>query len=231
LPAIQESLIKMKKILIVDDDDAMRRLMRLNLEDEYEIVDTGEPENALALALRQKPDIILLDLRMPSYSGYELCQTFSSFNSTQLIPVFVISGEVGGKTKELCQKLGASAFFEKPVNFDRLRTSIAEYLKTRRLERRSEARVHLRVAIKLRATEEGRTVSSSVTTTENVGRNSFWCACALQLANDSVVDVFLLGPPEEHAGKARVKRTEGSGTEYPKYALRFDEKPTTWVLN
>jgi CheY-like chemotaxis protein len=221
----------MKKILIVDDDGAMRGLIRLNLEDEYEIVDTGEPENALALALQQKPDVILLDLRMPSYSGYELCQTFSSFNSTQLIPVFVISGEVGGKTKELCQKLGAAAFFEKPVNFDRLRSSIADYLKTRRLERRSEARVHLRVPVKIRAAEDGRTVSSTVTTTENVGRHSFLCACALQLANDSAVDVFLLGSPEEHAGKARIKRTEGSGTEYPKYALRFDEAPAAWVLN
>lgn len=223
--------MKMKKILIVDDDDSMRRLIRLNLEGDYEIVDTGEPEHALALALQHKPDVILLDLRMPSYSGYELCQTFTSFNSTQLIPVFVISGEVGGKTKELCQKLGAVAFFEKPVDFDRLRISIADYLKTRRLERRSEARVHLRVTIKLRAAENGGTVSSAVTTTENVGRNSFLCACALQLANDSVVDVFLLGAPEEHAGKARITRTEDSGTEYPKYALRFNEAPATWVLN
>src|ERR1700682_1374737 len=165
----------MTKILLVDDDNAMRRLIRLHLDGDYEVIDTGEPEHALALALQHKPDLILLDLRMPSYSGYELCQTFSSFNSTQLIPVFVISGEVGEKTKELCHKLGAVAFFEKPVNFDRLRTSIEEYLKTRRLERRSEARVHLRVTVKLRISEvgNGSKASSAVTSTENVGRNSF----------------------------------------------------------
>jgi CheY-like chemotaxis protein len=221
----------MTKLLIVDDDDAMRRLLRLNLEDAYEVLDTGLPEQALALALQHKPDAILLDLRMPSYSGYELCQTFTSFNSTQMIPVFVISGEVGEKTKELCKKLGAVAFFEKPVDFERLRVAIADGLKTRRQERRGEARVRLRATVKLRVRENGRTLSSTVTTTENVGRNSFLCACALQLGDQAEVDVFLLASPEEHAGKARVVRTEGAGTEYPKYALRFEEKPSLWVLN
>jgi CheY-like chemotaxis protein len=228
---IAGELQKMGKILIVDDDESMRRLIRLNLETEHQIVDTGEPEHALALALQHKPDAILLDLRMPGYSGYELCQTFTSFSATQLIPVFVISGEAGEKTKELCKKLGAVAYFEKPVDFDRLRGSVADCLKSRRRERRSEVRVRLRVTIKLRATVAGGGASSAVTTTENVGRNSFLCACALNLAKDSVVDVFLVGSPEEHAGKARIIRSEGSGTEYPKYALRFNEEPAAWVLN
>ena len=93
----------MAKLLVVDDEVAMRRLIRMNLSDEYEIVDTGEPEHALALALEHKPDAILLDLRMPKYSGFELCQMFTSFGSTQLIPVLVISGEAGSSTKEFCR--------------------------------------------------------------------------------------------------------------------------------
>ena len=62
----------MAKLLIVDDDPALRRLLRLELESNYEIVDSGEPEQGLAFALEHKPDAILLDLRMPKYSGYEL---------------------------------------------------------------------------------------------------------------------------------------------------------------
>src|SRR5580658_10817983 len=112
----------------------MRRLLRLNLGDNYEIVETGEPEHALAIALEQKPDTILLDLRMPKYSGYELCQTFTTFSGTQLIPVFVISGEAGSKTKDFCRGLGVAAYFEKPVNFDDLRGRIQEVLATRRKE-------------------------------------------------------------------------------------------------
>src|SRR5258708_10587657 len=139
----------MNTLLVVDDDDAMRGLIRLNLADSYRIVDTGEPEHALALALQHKPDAILLDLRMPKYSGFELCQTFTSFSSTQLIPVLLISGEAGAKTKQFCRDLGAVAYFEKPVDFDALRAQLADFLKTRRKERRSEVRVRLRVPLRL----------------------------------------------------------------------------------
>src|SRR6202521_5776423 len=100
----------MRKILIVDDDEALRRLMRLELSDEYEVVDSGVPEEGLALALEHKPDAILLDLRMPKYSGYELCQTFTSFSRTQTISVVIVSGEGGAQTKDHCRQLGAPAY-------------------------------------------------------------------------------------------------------------------------
>jgi DNA-binding response OmpR family regulator len=82
-----------KRLLIVDDDDAMRRLVRLNLSDSYEIIDTGDPEQALALAMEHKPDAILLDLRMPKMSGIDLCRTLSACSKTQPVPVFLVSGE------------------------------------------------------------------------------------------------------------------------------------------
>jgi DNA-binding NtrC family response regulator len=55
----------MDKLLIVDDEEAMRALLRINLADRYEIIDTGNPEQALALAMKENPSAILLDLRMP----------------------------------------------------------------------------------------------------------------------------------------------------------------------
>jgi len=67
----------MARILIVDDDEAIRRLVRLNLTDLYEVFDTGQPEEALAP--EHKPDAILLDLRMPGYSGFERRKTLTSF--------------------------------------------------------------------------------------------------------------------------------------------------------
>ena len=136
----------MSKVLIVDDDEAIRRLVRINLLDLYEIFDTGKPEEALALALEHKPDAILLDLRMPSYSGFELCKTFTTFSATQLIPIFVISGEGGAKTKDFCRELGAAAYFEKPVDFQALRSCLAEALQRGRKERRHEVRVSLRLS-------------------------------------------------------------------------------------
>src|SRR5438046_4683581 len=108
----------MNTLLVVDDDEAMRRLIRLSLADSYKIVDTAVPEEALALALEHKPDAILLDLRMPKYSGYELCHTLTTLGSTQLIPVIIVRGEAGDTTKQLCRKLGETAYFEKPLDID-----------------------------------------------------------------------------------------------------------------
>jgi response regulator RpfG family c-di-GMP phosphodiesterase len=218
------------KLLVVDDEEAIRKLVRLNLGDTYEIVDTGEPEHALALALEHKPDAILLDLRMPRYSGFELCQTFTSFSSTQLIPVFVISGEAGSKTKDFCRDLGVAAYFEKPVNFDELRGRIEEFLTTRRKERRGEVRVRLRVPLKLKGTTAGGKTFSAATMTENVSLSGFLCACVEDLAVDSVVDVFLLSAGEQPAGKARIVRSDFKETQYPVYGCRFVEKTGNWVL-
>jgi len=220
----------MGKLLVIDDDEAMRKMVRNSLSDTYEIIDTGTPEEALALALEHRPDAILLDLRMPKYSGFELCKTFTSFSSTQLIPVIVISGEAGAKTKEFCQDLGAAAYFEKPVDFDQLLCFLGETMKNRRVERRSELRVRLRVPLKLRGVDERGEHFEIVTTTENVGRSSFLCACNRILAKDSVVDVSLVAKNEEYAGKASVVRSEWPDTQYPRYGCRFTVKPVTWVL-
>jgi len=217
------------KLLVVDDEVAMRRLIRMNLSDEYEIVDTGEPEHALALALEHKPDAILLDLRMPKYSGFELCQMFTSFGSTQLIPVLVISGEAGSSTKEFCRGLGVAGYFEKPVDFAALRLHLAEFLKTRRLERRSESRVKLRVPLKLLGTDAHGKSFVALTMSENIGPSSFLCATNVDMDTNSCVEVYLLSG-EQRAGRARIVRSEWRDTQYPRYACRFVEKAGNWVL-
>jgi len=220
----------MSKILIVDDDEAIRRLVRINLVDLYEIFDTGKPEEALALALEHKPDAILLDLRMPGYSGFELCKTFTTFSATQLIPVFIISGEGGAKTNDFCRDLGATAYFEKPVDFDALRARLAEVLAGRRTERRGEVRVALRVPLRISGKPPDGPTFSIPTTTENVSKSAFFCACELVLPLGMVVEVSMLTAEQEYVGKARIVRMELPQTHYPRYALRFTEAPETWIL-
>jgi CheY-like chemotaxis protein len=220
----------MQKILVVDDEAAVRRLMRLNLSDTYEIIDTGDPEQALALAMQNKPAAILLDLRMPRFSGFELCRTFASMTFTQLIPIFVVSGEAGSTTKSLCKDLGATAYFEKPIDFDGLRSSLAKVLNAKREERRSEVRVGLRVPITLSDSAANGRPFEEETVTQNVALSSFLCGCTAVLPKDSLVQVFLRSGGEQLVGKARIVRSEASETPYPRYAFRFLEKTGTWVL-
>jgi DNA-binding response OmpR family regulator len=220
----------MGKLLIVDDDEAIRRLIRLNLCDAYEIIDTGEPEQGLALAMEHKPDVILLDLRMPNYSGYELCKTLTSFSRTQLIPVFIVSGEAGAQTKEYCRDLGAVAYFEKPIDFDALRARLTEQVAAGKKERRGEVRVRLRVPLKLRGADIHGKPFEALTTSENVSQSAFLCGCTVALQKDSLVDVFLVSGDEQFVGKARVVRSELEDTPCPRYACRFVEKTKFWVL-
>lgn len=219
----------MPKLLIVEDDRAMRDLLRGHLEDEYEIIDTGDASEALALALQQKPDCVLLDLVMPKFSGFELCQTLASVSLTQLIPIFIISGEPAEKYKAFCQNLGAVEYFEKPVDFSRLKARLADVLKAKQPERRTEVRIRLRVVLRLEGTDTSGAKFEAVATTEDVSAGGFFCGCPAQLEKDSVVKVFL-SQEERYIGQARAVRFERRNTASPHYGFRFVEKPSRWIL-
>src|ERR1700693_4192364 len=176
----------MDKLLIVDDEAAQRRLLRINLADRYEILDTGNSEEALAMTMQHKPKAILRDLRMPNYSGFELCRIFNSMTSTQLIPIIIISGEAGATTKLFCKELGATAYFEKPVDFDALRSDLEVVLHAAQPERRSELRVRLRIMLKLRGTDIDEKPFEETSATENVSQSGFLCGCTVLLKKDSI---------------------------------------------
>jgi CheY-like chemotaxis protein len=218
------------KLLVVDDDEGLRKLMRLELSDTYEIVDSGEPEQGLALALEHKPAAILLDLRMPKYSGYELLQTFASFSRTQMIPVVIVSGEAGAQTKEHCKQLGAAAYFEKPIDFDALRTCLSQLAKTRQHTPRSEVRVRLRVPLKLRWTDRDGKKMEKPGTTDNVSLSGFLCGSTAELAAGTVVDVYLASHGDEYVGKAKVIHCDAKAAPVVRYGCRFIEKTGPWVL-
>src|SRR5277367_5070516 len=177
----------MGKVLIVDDDEALRRLMRLELSDDYEVIDTGEPEQGLALALENRPDAILLHLRMPKYSGYDLLQTFTSFGRTQTIPVIVVSGEGGGQTKEHCKQLGAAGYFGKPIDLEELRKCLKQIAKARPHVPRSEVRVRLRVPLKLQGVDCHGKKFEELVNTEDVSVSGFLCASTTEIAIATVV--------------------------------------------
>jgi DNA-binding response OmpR family regulator len=221
----------MEKLLIVDDDEAIRRLIRLELCDAYEVIDSGKPQHGLALALEHKPDAILLNLRMPQHSGYELLQTFTAFSSTQKIPVIIISGEGDAQTKEHCKQLGAYSYFEKPIDFDALRACLKQVAKARRFVPRAEIRVRLRVPLVLKYTDLQGNKLQQETITENVSLSGFLCTCAAELPSGTMVDVFLANPTPAYVGKARIVHSDSKASLLRHYGFRFIEKTGPWVLN
>ena len=220
----------MPKLLLVDDDEALRRLIRLELSDAFEVIDSGEPAQGLALALEHKPDAILLDLRMPNYSGYELLQTFTALSHTQKIPVIIVSGEAGGQTKEHCKQLGAAGYFEKPIDFEGLRTCLQQITKNSRYTPRAEVQVRLHVALKLQGVDSKGKKFEEIATTENVSLSGFVCGCTADILVNSILEVYLTSSGENYVGKAKVVRSSSKGPSLRHYGCQFIEKPGPWVL-
>jgi DNA-binding response OmpR family regulator len=218
------------KILIIDDEESMRGLLRMRLSDLYEIVETGEPEQALGLALEHKPDIILMDLMMPKCSGFELCQSIHSLSYTSLIPIFMITGESAEKYREHCKSIGAKGYFEKPVDFAALRATLAAEIEKKQPERRGYVRVRMRLILKLRGTDSNGKPFEESATTENVSASGFLCNCTAAITKGAPVEVFLAGEQDRHVGRAQVVRREAPGAPWQRYGFQFVETTNDWVL-
>ena len=220
----------MPKLLLIDDDDSMRKLLRSRLEQSYEIIETCDPEEGIVLALERKPDAILLDLMMPKYSGFELCQTLSSMSFTQRIPIFIVSGESAERYRDFCNNLGAKAFFQKPIDFRELRKKLEEVIGGSEGARRPEARLRFRTPIKLSGLDSTGAPLHVTTVTENVTVNSFLCVCPAEIEAGAVVEVYLATDGHPFVGRARVVRVDLQGTRGQTCDFQFLETPRDWVL-
>jgi CheY-like chemotaxis protein len=221
----------MRRILVIDDDEAMRTMIRHRLEREYEIIDTGDPTEALALALEHKPDCILLDLTMPLFSGLELCQTFCSLSHTRMIPIFVITGQSASEHQDACLNLGATEFFQKPLDFGRLKSSLQALPTNERKDRRGEVRVRLKVVLKLLGSDASKKEFELLTYTDDVSVSGFSCRCPIVLKENTVVQVLQLGAGGERVvGTARLVHTEWAGLPWQACGFTFTKKQGAWIL-
>jgi CheY-like chemotaxis protein len=222
---------EMSRILLIDDDEASRRLMKLRLGDPYEVIECGDATETLALALEHKPDAIVLDLMLPKVSGLELCQTLKSVSVTQPIPIFVVTGSSFENHREQCLHLGAEDLFEKPVDFAKLRSALDSVTREPRRERRSGPRIRLKAVIKLRGTTENGKEFELLTTTEDVSGGGFLCRCSIPLRQDSIVEVSLMSREgENRVGRAELKHSRWPKMPWQTCGFCFVEKTGPWVI-
>jgi CheY-like chemotaxis protein len=223
----------MKRVLMVDEDEALRKLVRTRLSNTYEVVDTGDPKQALALALEYKPDAILLDLMMPQFNGFELCQSFKSLSYTSLIPIFVISGggEARVRYEKQCEELGATAYLEKPIDFVKLRAKLAAKLQQSRPERRRDVRLHMRIPMKLTGNDASGVPFEELTSSDDVSVQGFLCSCSRALLKGCQLKVFLVQGTARYVGLASVVRKDLGSSNGQRYGFQFDEKTPDWILH
>jgi len=134
------------RILVIDDDAGIRESLRMTLEYEgYEFIGAATGQEGLALAERDTPDLVLLDVKMPGMDGLEVLDRLHAMNET--LPVVVISGHGTISTAVEATKKGAFDFIEKPFASDRVLVSLRNALDRRLL--RDENR-SLKKAVEIR---------------------------------------------------------------------------------
>lgn len=105
----------MAKILIIDDDEELAGLMKEILVDcHHEVMLAGDGLRGVEQSLKHQIDLILLDIRMPYFSGMWFCNFFKQKPQTKNIPIVMISGCLDDENAEKARSLGAAACLKKP---------------------------------------------------------------------------------------------------------------------
>jgi len=137
-------------VLVVDDEKNIRRTLEMVLTGEgYRVLEAESGEKALeALGNPHEPvDVAIFDLKLPGMSGLDALQRLRSDDATRDLPVIVVSGHATVHDAVAAIKLGATDFFEKPLNRERVLVSVRNSIRTARLNRTVE---QLRVELEAR---------------------------------------------------------------------------------
>ncbi len=120
----------MKKVLLADDEDGVLALVAATLgnDNRYTLLMAKDGEEALAIARREVPDLIFLDLMMPKLDGYQVCQALKQSPSTRHIKIVMLTAMAQDSNREQAKKVGADDYFTKPFSPTALLEKVSDLL-------------------------------------------------------------------------------------------------------
>ncbi len=118
LKAEKSGVVKIKqKVLIVDDEDNIRMLVRFNLEKAgYEVFEAEDGRKAIEMAINLAPDIIILDLMLPGIDGLEVCRNLKRNPRTAALPIIMLTAKSDEIDRVIGLELGADDYMTKPFS-------------------------------------------------------------------------------------------------------------------
>ncbi len=121
----------MHSLLFIEDDDQIRLALRLALEDEgYEVRESPDGRSGLAAFEAKEPDLVLLDLRLPDLSGFEVCR---AMRARSIVPIIIVTAQTDTYDMVAGLEAGADDYVTKPVVPKELAARIRAHLRRVRL--------------------------------------------------------------------------------------------------
>jgi two-component system, cell cycle response regulator DivK len=119
----------MPKILIVEDNEENRDALSRRLQRRgFEIVMAADGKVGVAMALAEKPDLVLMDMNMPELDGWEATRQIRAAPETQNLPVIALTAHAMAGDRDRALEAGCADYHTKPVDFPKLLTQIEALL-------------------------------------------------------------------------------------------------------
>ncbi|MGB8262867.1 MAG: response regulator [Dehalococcoidales bacterium] len=123
-----EQVENKKKILIVDDEPNVRRLLHTILGKTFDVLEAEDGRQAIEITNSQKPDVVLMDMMMPKMDGLTACHMIKNDPATKSIPVIMVTAIGFELNVKLSQQMGASGYVTKPFSSEDLLGKITQVL-------------------------------------------------------------------------------------------------------
>ena len=134
IDSIDNTQVKIKtkyKILIVEDDEEIRKYLKDELGNEFHIIESCNGKEALPIILKKAPDLIISDVMMPEMDGMELCQKIKQNININHIPVILLTAKTREEDNIEGLEVGADSYITKPFSIDIVRKTIQNLIKNR----------------------------------------------------------------------------------------------------
>jgi len=127
MPVPEELDVPPARILVVDDEPALCQMIARSLRlanPEYEVIEAGDGFRAGQIIATMKPDVVILDLRMPGMDGFEVCRVIKAQEETSHALVLAMTAFPSQESEDRIRECGADAYFAKPLDMDELLAAV-----------------------------------------------------------------------------------------------------------
>ncbi len=119
------------KILIIEDNEQNMYLLTFILEKhDYQVIQAVNGNEGIAQAYRHRPNLILLDIQLPTMDGYTVARELRKITELAGTPIIAVTSYAMSSDREHALQAGCTGYIEKPINPDTFLTQIEEYLKS-----------------------------------------------------------------------------------------------------